>query len=277
MISTIATILTLFSPGPLARRKVCEISAPKIFACCSDSTYGVHDAAVRLALRRVVEHPEQGQEDRRLEQQRQARGERVGARLLVQLHHFLTELLPVVAVLLLQLLHLRLQQLHVPAGPDLPHEERDQQGPDDDRQAGDRQRPGPAAVRIEHRRQQPVPARQQRRHRAVQRGHHRVEHVYDPVPQRESSGMARRFTQAPRCTGPGVDGRSGLVGGDRVSALVDICWWNGVVASGVPRVAAGESSSPPASYRAPRRGARPLPERKPNNWGRTGTPARTSG
>lgn len=40
MIRNTATILTLVSPSPFARRKVWEISAPKIFACCSDETYG---------------------------------------------------------------------------------------------------------------------------------------------------------------------------------------------------------------------------------------------
>jgi hypothetical protein len=40
MISTTATTLTFVEPSPLALRKVCEISAPKILACRSDSTCG---------------------------------------------------------------------------------------------------------------------------------------------------------------------------------------------------------------------------------------------
>ena len=94
----------------------------------------------------LVEQPEQREEDRHLQQDRQAGGERVGARLLVELHRLLGELLPVVAVLLLQLLDLGLDQLHVPAGLDLLDEQRDQRGPDDQRQADDRQHPGGAAV-----------------------------------------------------------------------------------------------------------------------------------
>ena len=101
--------------------------------------------ALRGAVRGVVEQPEQREEDRHLQQDRQARGERVGPALLVELHRLLGETLPVVAVLLLQLLDLRLDQLHVAAGLDLLDEQRDQRGPDDDGQPDDRQRPRRAA------------------------------------------------------------------------------------------------------------------------------------
>ena len=88
----------------------------------------------------VVENPEQGEEDRRLEQDRQARGQRVGARLLVERHHLLGLALLVPGVLGLDLLDLRLDRLHVALGADLLHEQRDQQDPDDDDQADDRDR-----------------------------------------------------------------------------------------------------------------------------------------
>ena len=61
----------------------------------------------------AIEHSEQRQEDRNLQQQRQAGRQRIGVVLLVQLHGLLTELLPVMTMFLLQLAHLGLQQLHV--------------------------------------------------------------------------------------------------------------------------------------------------------------------
>ena len=49
------------------------------------------------------------------------------------------DMLPVPGVLLLNLLHLRLDRLYAALRLDLPHEERDQQDADDDHQADDRQ------------------------------------------------------------------------------------------------------------------------------------------
>src|SRR3954462_2540192 len=64
-------------------------------------------------------------------------------------HHLLVELLLVVLVLGLQLLHLRLQQLHRPLVADLLDEQREQEQPHEDREEHDRQRPGRAAVEPE--------------------------------------------------------------------------------------------------------------------------------
>ena len=96
-------------------------------------------------LQRVVE----GDEDRELQQHRQARGGRVDLVLPVELHQLFVLLLPVVLVLLLDLLHLRrvlLQRLH---RVDLPDRQRHEQHPDDDRRGDDRPGPAQAEVRVE--------------------------------------------------------------------------------------------------------------------------------
>ena len=71
-----------------------------------------HVLGVAVRVGEAVEHPVEDDEDRHLQQQRQAAAHRVDVVLLVELHHLLVELLPVVLVLRLQLLHLRLEPLH---------------------------------------------------------------------------------------------------------------------------------------------------------------------
>ncbi len=95
----------------------------------------------------VAEHPEEREEDRGLQQERQARRERVGTRALVQTHRLLGHRLPglrigLALVLLLDLLHLGLDELHPSGSVNLLDEQRDQDDPDDDGQANDRQSPG---------------------------------------------------------------------------------------------------------------------------------------
>ena len=65
-----------------------------------------------VVLRGVIDRAEQREEDRHLQDQGKAGGERVGARLLPQLHLLLRQALTVVLVLLLERLDLRLEQLH---------------------------------------------------------------------------------------------------------------------------------------------------------------------
>src|SRR5690606_37445561 len=99
------------------------------------------ERAAWLVARDAVQNTEQGEQERRLQQDRQTGGERVGARVLVELHHLLLETLTVALVPLLQLTQLRLQNLHLALRPYLPHEQRDQQRADDDDQSDDGQRP----------------------------------------------------------------------------------------------------------------------------------------
>ena len=95
------------------------------------------------------EHLEQGEEERHLDQHGQAGRERVGAVLLVHGHLFLRhglagELVGLALVLVLQLLQVRLQQLHAALGLDLLDEHGDQGGTDHQHQPDDGQRPRPA-------------------------------------------------------------------------------------------------------------------------------------
>lgn len=109
------------------------------------------DRADLLARGDGRQHVVQGEEERGLRQDRKARGERVGARLLVQLHHLFGLTLLVVLVALLDRLHLRLEHLHVAGRLDLLHEERDQADPDQHHQGHDGQAPGPPGVIAEER------------------------------------------------------------------------------------------------------------------------------
>ncbi|MEI2642204.1 MAG: hypothetical protein V9G10_07685 [Candidatus Nanopelagicales bacterium] len=93
----------------------------------------------------TLQHTEQREEDRHLQQDRQAGRQGVGTGFPVQLHHLLRLALSVAGVLLLDFLDLRLDQLHVALSLDLLDEQRDQQNPDDDDETDDRQRPGPSA------------------------------------------------------------------------------------------------------------------------------------
>ncbi|EGJ76017.1 putative inner membrane protein translocase component YidC [Streptomyces sp. Tu6071] len=109
----------------------------------------VVDDADLLVRRDAVEHVVQREEERGLHEDGKARGERVGTRLLVQLHHLFALPLLVALVALLDALHLGLQRLHRTGRLDLLHEERDQADPDDDHEGHDGQAPGPAGVRAE--------------------------------------------------------------------------------------------------------------------------------
>ena len=127
------------------------------------------EAAALALLRRLVEEPEQPDEDRHLDDQRKTRGERVGPGVLVELHRLLAEELPVVAVLLLQLLDLRLEQLQVALGLDLLDEQRDQRRADHEGQPDDRQRPGGTRGRAEDVTEDLVPAQEDCADQEVQR------------------------------------------------------------------------------------------------------------
>ena len=83
----------------------------------------------------VIEDVEQREEDRRLQQDRQATGERVGAVLLLQLLISWVSRSCVALVLLLQLLHLRLQACMRPLRLDLLDKQRNQQNADEQRRA----------------------------------------------------------------------------------------------------------------------------------------------
>jgi hypothetical protein len=92
-------------------------------------------------VREVLQHQVEGDEDRELRQQRQARGGRVDVVLAVELHQLFLLPLLVGLVLLLDLLHLRRVPLEVLHRVDLPDGQRDQKEPDDHRQRDDRPRP----------------------------------------------------------------------------------------------------------------------------------------
>ena len=131
--------------------------APRNSAFENDSASAGRQHADTAALgvdRGVVEHREQAEEDRHLQQQRQARRERVGARLLVELHglarHRLArELVLLALVLVLDLLQLRRDLEHAALALDLPDEDRDQRGAHHDDEADDREHPGDAGIRVE--------------------------------------------------------------------------------------------------------------------------------
>ena len=61
----------------------------------------------------AVEHAVHDEEHRHLQQQRQARRQRIDLVLLIELHHLFVELLAITAMLCLEPLHLRLQTLHL--------------------------------------------------------------------------------------------------------------------------------------------------------------------
>ena len=150
----------------------------------------------------AVQHPEQRQEDRHLQQQRQAGRQRVGVVVLVQLHRLAAEPLAIVAVLLLQLPHLGLQQLHRAGGLDLLDEQRDQRGPDHHGQHHDRQRPGPAGVGAENRCEQVVGQHQDAGDHPVERRHDRAADGDERVvPSHRNQQRQQQFHHAPRRCG----------------------------------------------------------------------------
>ncbi|MPM16710.1 hypothetical protein SDC9_63091 [bioreactor metagenome] len=133
-----------------------------------------------LAARRTVDHPVEGEEERHLDEQRQAGGHRVDALLLVELHRLLAEAVPIVRVLLLQLLQLRLQFLHAASAVDLLDEQRDHRGADRHGQQHDRQAPRGTAPGAEDRRQQPVEADHDAGDHPVERLREGAEEIIDP-------------------------------------------------------------------------------------------------
>ena len=104
-----------------------------------DSSLGDVDEAEPLEARarvlredlvlEVAQDEEERDEDRDLEDDRQARGGRVDLVLAVELHQLFVLLLPVVLLLLLDLLHLRRVRLEVLHRVDLPHRDRHEQEP----------------------------------------------------------------------------------------------------------------------------------------------------
>ncbi len=127
------------------------IGAVKRVAADALSNWSHRPAVQRLGALATVrvealEHVEEAEEDRDLEEHRKAAHERVGLFLPVELHHLLLERLPVTLVLLLQLLHLGLERLHRPLRLDLLDEDREQDHPDGDHQEEDRQDPGPVGA-----------------------------------------------------------------------------------------------------------------------------------
>ena len=100
----------------------------------------------RLEIR---QHPEEREEYRHLDEDRKTGGEGIRPVFSVQRHHLLLLallrsgiLLPL--VLRLKRLELGLHELHSPAGPNLPDEQRHDEDPYEDRQSNDRQHPGNA-------------------------------------------------------------------------------------------------------------------------------------
>src|SRR5690625_4937017 len=90
----------------------------------------------------VDEHPPQDDEQRHLQDDGQTAARRVDARLLVELHRLLGELLAVVLVLLLQRLQLRLQLLHAQHRLRLGSNERPDQHAEAEGKHDDRETPG---------------------------------------------------------------------------------------------------------------------------------------
>jgi hypothetical protein len=94
------------------------------------------------ALNWAAQQVEEGDEERDLQQQRQARGGGIEPVLLVELHHLLVEALLVALVALLELLHLGREALHVLHPADALVGERQDRDPHDHGQHHDR--PAPA-------------------------------------------------------------------------------------------------------------------------------------
>jgi hypothetical protein len=97
----------------------------------------------------VTQDEEERDEDRDLEQDRQAGRGRVDPVLLVELHQLFVPLLLVVLVARLQRLHLRHVGLHRLHRVDLPDGEREQHHAHEERQRDDRPRPGQPARVVE--------------------------------------------------------------------------------------------------------------------------------
>jgi hypothetical protein len=89
---------------------------------------------------------EEGDEDRQLQEQGNAGGERVDLVLAVEPHHLLLHALAIVLVLLLDLLHLRLQRLQRPHPLQLPVGERQDRGAGDDGEQDDRHPPAESKI-----------------------------------------------------------------------------------------------------------------------------------
>ncbi len=105
-------------------------------------------AREHLALE-ALEDVEERDEDRDLEDDRQARRGRVDLVLAVELHQLLVLPLLVVLPALLDLLHLRRMRLEVLHRVDLPHRHRDEHEPDEHDERDDRPRPREPCGRVE--------------------------------------------------------------------------------------------------------------------------------
>jgi hypothetical protein len=97
----------------------------------------------------ALEQVEEREEDRQLEQERPARRKRVDAVLLVEGHHLALHPLAIVLVLLLDLLHLRLELLEGPHRLDLLDGQRQDQQAGEEGEADDRHAPPEADVVVE--------------------------------------------------------------------------------------------------------------------------------
>ncbi len=101
-------------------------------------------SAADVLLQVGPQHVEQRHEDRELQQQRQAGRQRVDFVLLIELHQLLLLALFVFLVLFFERVYLRREPLHLLHRLQLAIGQRDQDGPDQDRQADDRQAPAAA-------------------------------------------------------------------------------------------------------------------------------------
>ena len=131
---------------------------------------------LRLARVRVVgeraEHPVQADEDRDLQQHRQAAAERVDPVLALELLHLLRLALLVVRVLLLDLLQFRRELLHFLHRPDLVHERLEHDAADGERQEDDREDPRNRVVLAENEPEDLVPTPQDEGHGVVDEVEH---------------------------------------------------------------------------------------------------------
>ena len=93
---------------------------------------------------------EQANEDRHLNQHREAGRHRADTHLLLRLAHLNHQLLLIIGVLALEFLHLRLELLHLARGAELVSGGLDQQDTDSHHEEDDGKRPRDARGRVEH-------------------------------------------------------------------------------------------------------------------------------
>jgi hypothetical protein len=130
---------------------------------------------LRATVRIYGEHPQhvvKTDEDRDLQQHRQATTERVDPVLLLELLHLLCLPLPVVGVLLLDLLHFRREVLHLLHRPDLVHERLEHDAADGEGQEDDAKNPRDRVCFPEYEPEDLVPTPQDEGHGVVDEVEH---------------------------------------------------------------------------------------------------------